>query len=102
MGACGSRSKAELEAATRDAELTKQNYDDYMKQQQKIKLLLLGKVLGAEDCALNNGVRPCQRCHFFRRHPIACSTNMPFDLVKLFILVLQALVNRAKAHCSSR
>lgn len=51
MGACGSRSKAELEAATRDAELTKQNYDDYMKQQQKIKLLLLGKVLGAEDYA---------------------------------------------------
>ncbi len=43
MGACGSRSKAEVEAAARDAELTKQNYDDYMKQQQKIKLLLLGK-----------------------------------------------------------
>lgn len=35
-------SKADAEAQARDAALMKQNMDDYLKRQQKIKLLLLG------------------------------------------------------------
>jgi hypothetical protein len=49
MGACGSVSKAQVEAQLRDAALSKQNYDDFMKRQQRIKLLLLGKTVCETD-----------------------------------------------------
>ena len=42
MGGCGSVPKEVVEAQERDAALAKQNYEDYMLRQQKIKLLLLG------------------------------------------------------------
>jgi hypothetical protein len=51
MGACGSVSKAQVEAQLRDAALSKQNYDDFMKRQQRIKLLLLGKTVCETDWA---------------------------------------------------
>ena len=43
MGACGSNSAAALEAQRIAEELDKKNREDYERQQQKIKLLLLGE-----------------------------------------------------------